>query len=142
MMGVSFICRSVLTTISSSLVSTLMRKYSEDFDFKLRVKKLAALAFLPVADVIPAFESLATTFLNDELPILCYFENTWIGAPVGGRRLPPKFSLHMWNVHDRSSTGSTRTTNSLEAFHHSFNALISCLPLILVPRVRQRGSCT
>ena len=35
-------------------------------------------------------------------------------------------SAYMWNVHDRSSTGSTRTTNSLEAFNHSFNSLISC----------------
>ena len=44
-----------------------MRKYSEDFFFKIRVKKLAALAFLPVADVIPVFESLATTFLDEDL---------------------------------------------------------------------------
>ena len=122
MMGASFICRSDFHVKQLGLI----RKYSEDFDFKIRVKKLAALAFLPVADVIPVFESLETTFLNDELHILSYFEKTWIGAPAGGRRLPPKFSLHMWNVHDRSSTGSTRTTNSLEAFHHSFNSLISC----------------
>ena len=40
----------------------MMRKCSKDFDFKIRVKKLAALAFLPVADDIPVFESLATSF--------------------------------------------------------------------------------
>ena len=76
--------------------------------------------------MIPTFESLATTFLQDELPLLSYFESTWIGQPVGGRRLAPTFPHHMWNVLDRASTGSTRTTNSLEAFHHTFNALISC----------------
>ena len=32
-----------------------MTKYQNDPDFKLRVKKLAALAFLPLADVIDAF---------------------------------------------------------------------------------------
>ena len=105
----------------------LMVKYTEDLEFRIRVKKLAALAFLPVADVVPSFESLATTFLNDELPLLSYFETTWIGQPVGGRRLPPTFPLHMyWNVLDRSSTGSTRTTNSLEAFHQGFNSLVYC----------------
>ena len=47
----------------------LMTKYLTDDDFKLRVKMLSALAFVPVSDVVPNFESLATTFLNDELPL-------------------------------------------------------------------------
>ncbi len=102
-----------------------MIKYSQDLEFRIRVNKLAALAFLPVADVIPAFESLSTTFLNDDLSLVSYFETTWIGRPVGGRRLAPMFPLHMWNVLDRCSTGSTRTTNSLEAFHHTFNAILA-----------------
>ena len=101
-------------------------KYLTDDDFKLRVKMLSALAFVPVSDVVANFESLATTFLDDELPLLGYFESTWIGQSVGGRRLPPMFSHHMWNVLDRAGTGSTRTTNSLESFHHSFNSLLSC----------------
>ena len=84
------------------------------------------LAFVPVSDVVANFESLATTFLNDELPLLGYFESTWIGQSVGGRKLPPMFSHHMWNVLDRAGTGSTRTTNALESFHHSFNSLLSC----------------
>ena len=123
----------------------LTRKYKGDLDFRIRVKKLAALAFIPVADVIPTFESLATTFLNDELPLLSYFEATWIGQSVAGRRLPPIFSLHMWNVLDRASTGSNRTTNSLEAFHHTFNSLISCQhPTIwkLLPALEKQQNLT
>ena len=81
----------------------LLSKYRVDDPFKLRVKKLAALAFVPVADVVAYFESLATTFLADELPLLAYFEGTWIGQSVGGRRLPPTFSHHMWNVLDSSA---------------------------------------
>ena len=72
------------------------------------------------------YESLATTFLDDELRLLSYFETTWIGAPAGGRRLPPLFPHHMWNVLDRSSTGASRTTNALEAYHHTFNSLLAC----------------
>ena len=104
-----------------------MQKYKDDTDFRIRVKKLAALAFIPVADVIPAFESLSTHFLQDELPLLAYFEKTWIGTPVGAtRRLTPDFPIQMWNALERSAAGSTRTTNALEAYHHAFNALISC----------------
>ena len=104
----------------------LSTKYEQDYDFRMRVKKLAALAFVPVADVVAVFESLATTFLDDELRLLSYFETTWIGAPAGGRRLPPLFPHHMWNVLDRSSTGASRTTNALEAYHHTFNSLLAC----------------
>ena len=103
-----------------------MTKYQTDDNFKLRVKMLSALAFVPVSDIVANFESLATTFLNDELPLLSYFESTWIGQAVGGRRLPPMFSHHMWSVLDRAGTGSTRTNNALESFHHSFNSLLSC----------------
>ena len=93
------------------------------------MKKLAALAFLPFADVIDAFEVLADTFEDDEPPLLGYFEPTWIGVTVGrrsGRRTTPIFPLAMWNVHGRHFTGTTRTTNALESFHHAFNSLLSC----------------
>ena len=103
-------------------------KYTDNVAFRIRVncKVPRCTGFLPVTDVIPAFESLAITFLNDELPLLSSFETTWIEQPAGGRRLAPTFPHQMWNVSDRASTGSTRTTNSLEAFHHTFNALVSC----------------
>ena len=103
-----------------------MPKYQTDDDFELRVKMLAALVFVPVFDVVATFESLATTFFNDELPLLSYFASFWIGQSVGGRRLPPMFPHHMWNVLGRAGTGSTRTTNALESYHHSFNSLLYC----------------
>ena len=82
----------VTTSLSEFIVSVgLMPKYRQDDAFKLRVKMLAALAFIPVSDLVATFESLSTSFLNDELRLLAYFENTWIGQPVGGRRLPPLF---------------------------------------------------
>ena len=93
----------------------LSPKYRADDPNKLRVKKLAALAFVPVADVVACFQSLATIFLAEELPLLAYFEGTWIVQSVGGWRPSSTFPHHMWNVLDRSAAGSTRTTNSLEA---------------------------
>ena len=106
----------------------LMPKYQIDMGFRTRVKCLAALAFIPVSDLVAVYEALSTTFLADEIPILHYFESTWIGMGVGagGLRRDPAFPHQMWNVLNRHDQGSTRTTNALEAFHHSFNALISC----------------
>ena len=52
----------------------LMPKYRQDDVFKLRVKKLADLGFFPVSDLVATFESLSTSFLNDELRLLAYFE--------------------------------------------------------------------
>ena len=74
------------------------------------------------------YEALSTTFLADEIPILHYLESTWIGMGVGagGLRRDPAFPHQMWNVLNHHDQGSTRTTNALEAFHHSSNALISC----------------
>ena len=107
----------------------LSTKYKENFDFKFRVRKLAALAFIPVADLITTYEALADTFEDDELQLLVYFESTWIGAVVAGRRgrrSPPLFPHEIWNVVGRHHTGSSCTTNSLEAFHHAFNSLLTC----------------
>ena len=74
-----------------------------------RVRKLAALAFIPVADLITTYEALADTFEDDELQLLVYFESTWIGAEVAGRRgrrSPPLFAHEIWNVVGRHHTGS------------------------------------
>ena len=49
-----------------------MSKYKDDMEFRLRVKQLATLSFVIVADLVPVYESLATTFLDDELALIHY----------------------------------------------------------------------
>ena len=69
----------------------LLARYQDDLEFKLRVKKLAAIVCLPLADVIDAYEVLADTFEfeDDGRLLLAYSSPTWIGAHVGrrGRRI-------------------------------------------------------
>ena len=60
-----------------------MLKYREDDAFKLQAEQLAALAFIRVSDLVATFESLPNSFLNDELRLLAYFENMWIGQSAG-----------------------------------------------------------
>ena len=57
----------------------LMPKYQRDDAFKLRVKMIDALAFLPVGDVVATFESLTTSSLNLDLLLVVYSEDNCIG---------------------------------------------------------------
>ena len=45
------------------------------------------------------YEELADRFEDDELPVLTYFESTWIGNVIcrRERHSPPHFPLKMWN---------------------------------------------
>ena len=60
-----------------------MPKYRQDDAFKWQVEKLAALVFIRVSDLVVTFESLPNFLPNDELRLLAYFENTWIGQSAG-----------------------------------------------------------
>ena len=101
-------------------------RYREDDDFAFNIRMLAALAFVPVAEVVSSFEML----LNEEFfvtnydlleGLIAYFEDTWIGRPRGaGERRAPRFSLSLWNVYDVTIEGVGRTNNKVEGFHRGF----------------------
>ena len=57
----------------------LRKKYLEDKPFHLNVKKLIALSFIPVSDVIKGIDVIANEFGDDAEDLLGYFEKTWIG---------------------------------------------------------------
>lgn len=59
----------------------LTTKYREDEYFRLNIKKLIALAFVPVGDVATAFDLVAELFDDDDDAdsLLDYFEKNWIG---------------------------------------------------------------
>jgi len=59
----------------------LSTKYQDDETFRLNVKKLASLAFLPLNDVVAGFDLVAGEFDDDEEDFVGYFEKTWIGEP-------------------------------------------------------------
>ena len=56
----------------------LSKKYQEDDDFRSDIKKLIALAYLPIDDIIKGFDLVAAEFDDD---FLDYFKKTWIGEP-------------------------------------------------------------
>ena len=91
--------------------------YQNNCDLSLSIRMLAALAFVPVNDIVHAFEELSDIMPEDARPIVDYFEDTYIGrVQRRGRRLP-LFPHAMWNVKERVDHGLPRTNNHLEGWH-------------------------
>ena len=59
----------------------LSKKYQEDDTFRANIKKLIALAYLPLDDIIKGFDLVAAEFDDDAEDFLDYFEKTWISEP-------------------------------------------------------------
>ena len=102
----------------------LKHKYINDHNFRIRVKCLQALSFIPEPIVIECFELISGDFEDDELAVLNYFERTYIGAisPRSKERRQPQYSLEFWNMRDRSLLGAPLTTNHSEGWHARLNS--------------------
>ncbi|KAL3847588.1 hypothetical protein ACJMK2_018491 [Sinanodonta woodiana] len=65
--------------------------YENDADFAMQMRHLPSLAFVPVEDVVLAFEELLSSvdFHLESQPVPDYFEDTWIGGPTRGNYCRP-----------------------------------------------------
>ena len=88
---------------------------------------IAALAFVPVADIPQAFNDLEYEIRNNYNQnsidiILDYFEDNYIGRQQRGRRrAAPMFPLQVWNTNGQAREELTKTNNHVEGWHHHFN---------------------
>ena len=96
----------------------LKHKYIKDHHFRLRVKCLPALIFIPEPIIKECLELSCGDFEDDELAVLNYFERTYIGAinPRSEERWHSQYSLEVWNMRDRSLLGAPLTTNHSEGW--------------------------
>jgi len=108
----------------------LQNMYAEDAEFSLQIRHLCALAFVPMDKSVQYFNDLIESnyYVENEnilSPMINYFEDTWIGRPNrrNGRR-PPMFSVNMWNCYESVIQDLPRTNNSVEGWHHAFNAAL------------------
>lgn len=110
----------------------LKRKYESDGNFNMGVKSLAALAFVPLNDLISIFGNLADTFEDSPATndLLSYFKNTYVVGPqVGTTNRTARFPPEIWNYYDSTiaSTDDTpKTTNSVEGFHNALQGMFTC----------------
>ena len=105
----------------------LKADYQQDAVFALQIRMIPAVAFVPLADVIPTFEELKAIMPNRATPVLDYFERNYIGQPHqnGNGRAQPLFAPELWNVHLRTLNGRPRTNNHIEGYHRRFSANVN-----------------
>ena len=117
-------CQCLYRNIQSN---GLQHRYENDADFAMQMRHLPSLAFVPVEDVVLAFEELLSRvdFPLESQPVLDYFEDTWIGRPTrGNKRRPPRTPHSMWSCYDNINDDLPKTNNSCEGWHRSFSELI------------------
>jgi hypothetical protein len=107
----------------------LKKRYKKDNDFALHMRHLSALAFVPVDDVVRAFETLcdANIIPPEATDILDYFEDTWVGRPHRRSRRPPKFPIKMWNCSRVAAKSMPKTNNAVEGWHTGFEATLDAV---------------
>ena len=103
----------------------LQRRYQNDPEFAVLLRHIPALAFVPIQHLIEAFETLEEVMPDEMLPLLDYFERTYIGRRLRTRRRDPPYSHDFWNVHVRVSNGDARTNNKVEGHHNLINKMLS-----------------
>lgn len=106
-------------------------QYATDSTFAYQIKKLIALAYVPVTDVAEHYNILIESPYykrNEEKisPLLDYFEDTWVGRlHRSGHRRQPKFHIPWWNVYLSTLNKEAKTNNSVEGWHNAFQATTS-----------------
>ncbi|XP_064081858.1 uncharacterized protein LOC135198215 [Macrobrachium nipponense] len=101
----------------------LKRRYDTDAEFSLNIRMLLALAFVPADRVVETFSALMdeNIFPAEALPIVDYYEDTWIGRP--GRRntrRQTKFEIEMWSCFERIQEDLPKMNNIIEGWRHEF----------------------
>jgi hypothetical protein len=111
--------------------SEIFQLYNENADFRLQLRFLVALAFIPPDDVIVTFGLILETeffMLHEEklTPLVKYFETTWLGCMNRREdgRIPPRFPIELWNCYYSVLEDLPKTNNACEGFHNGFAILL------------------
>jgi hypothetical protein len=90
-----------------AVFNNLQRKYATDADFALMMRMLFAVAFIPVTEVVAAFEKLCDSgmYPTEAQSVLDYFEDAWIGRSRLNRQRAPLFQHSLWNCYELVTAG-------------------------------------
>lgn len=96
--------------------------YRNDLNYRMFVKKLLLLSYVPISDVKLGFNQLTQPFnkLKHYNDIICYFYKNFI---TENNKNETK-KIEFWNCYERIIEKIPTTTNSLEAWHKSLNRTI------------------
>jgi len=119
--------KNVYRHVQSSKLQTDYEN-QEDDTIRRQTHMLLALAFVPVPDVVDAFEELYQTIDPRLKPVFDYFDDTYIrGRQIRGRTqcTPPLYPISLWNQYEATLNGLHRTNNVSEGWHNRFNLLVN-----------------
>ena len=123
------LCQAVIRKVQEV---GLKSDYEADDVIRGFIRCLPALSHVPADDVITAFETLVDEMPSNEKvnDVVTYFEHTYIrGRRRSGRGAhysPAIFPVALWNQFQSAGDGIARTTNCVEGWHHSLQALFMC----------------
>jgi hypothetical protein len=113
----------------------LSNSYISNKEIRTCFKYLKALCFVPISDVIRAFNLIEGLAPPAFKPMLTYLEKNYIGKPkrnATGIRAVPPFPIQIWNCFERVLHGEERTNNSIEAWHKQFEVFIYIMLLLIL----------
>jgi len=104
----------------------LANNYRDNEHVRMFTKMLLALSFVPPEDVPDSFDVLNDNRPDELAPIYDYWKDNYIGRLRRNCRAAPTFPVALWNMRSRVADGLPRTNNSVEGWHHAFQASVSC----------------
>ena len=116
-------------------------EHSQDEELAIHIRMIPALAFAAPHEVCGLFAEVAAQLPTPEADgLIQYFERTYIGRTLpGGAYQRALFPIGMWNHHFDTVYRFPRTTNSVEAWHRSFNV---CNSRVSSSKYMEISSCT
>lgn len=113
----------------------LAAKYGKESDFALKLRHIAALAYLPPEEIPDAFTSIKDNVLPEEAErVIEWFETYYVYGKISSRskgnnvcvtKRAPLFPPSLWSVHRSNTLYLPRTQNKVEAWHRRWNGLLS-----------------
>lgn len=111
----------------------LQAQYGRDPEFALRMRYLAALAFVPQQKVVDYFKKLKNMLCVEKRPaagsddwkvreVFEYLERTWIGTEAAA----PLFASKLWNMTALTLNRIPRTNNAVEGWHNAISQFVGC----------------
>ena len=101
-------------------------EYKNDINFRIHIKMLLALSFVPPLDVATVFDELCLDCPPAMGDVIDYWEDTYIGRMRVNVRVNPRFPIPIWNVHARVADDILHTNNSVEGWHRAFQQCVDC----------------
>ena len=120
------LCQNIWRKIQSCGLSVL---YGQDENFCLLMRQIAALAFLPNAEIPEAFGELKNILPPTAEEVVTWFEENYVNGRlrhINRRevRVPPLFQPQLWSVYDNEINGIPRTQNKVEGWHRRWQILV------------------